>query len=74
MPIILKKMYFCRDIKMILFQFQTLNYNIMESKEFNKQLSGGNNGFLHLVLNLALLVFFIWIVVRFAKFDCLKDA
>ena len=46
----------------------------MESKEFNKQLSGGNNGFLHLVLNLALLVFFIWIVVRFAKFDCLKDA
>ena len=46
----------------------------MESKEFNKQLSGGNNGFLHLVLNLALLVFFIWIVVRFAKFDCMKDA
>lgn len=46
----------------------------MESKEFNKQMTSGNNGFLHLFLNLALLVFFIWIVVRFAKFDCMKDA
>ena len=46
----------------------------MESKEFNKQLSGGNNGFLHLFINLTLLVFFIWIVVRFAKFDCMTDA
>ena len=46
----------------------------MESKEFNKQMSSGNNGFLHLFINLALLVFFIWIVVRFAKFDCIKDA
>jgi regulator of protease activity HflC (stomatin/prohibitin superfamily) len=33
-----------------------------------------NNGFLHLFINLALLVFFIWIVVRFAKFDCMTDA
>ena len=46
----------------------------MESKEFNKQMTSGNNGFLHLFLNLALLVFFIWIVVRFAKFDCMTDA
>jgi len=46
----------------------------MESKEFNKQMNAGNNGFLHLFINLALLVFFIWIVVRFAKFDCMTDA
>ena len=46
----------------------------MESKEFNKQMTSGNNGFLHLFLNLALLVFFIWTVVRFAKFDCMTDA
>jgi regulator of protease activity HflC (stomatin/prohibitin superfamily) len=46
----------------------------MESKEFNKQMTSGNNGFLHLFLNLALLVFFIWIIVRFAKFDCMTDA
>jgi len=38
----------------------------MEYKEFNKQMTSGNNGFLHLFLNLALLVFFIWIVIRFA--------
>ena len=30
----------------------------MESKEFNRQLSGKNNGFLHLFLNLAMLVGF----------------
>ena len=46
----------------------------METKEFNKKMEAGNNGFLHLFLNLALLVFFIWIVVRFAKFDCMTDA
>ena len=46
----------------------------MESKEFNKQMTSGNNGFLHLFLNLALLVFFIWIVIRFAGFECMKDA
>ena len=46
----------------------------MESKEFNKQMTSGNNGFLHLFINIALLVFFIWIVVRFAKFGCMTDA
>jgi regulator of protease activity HflC (stomatin/prohibitin superfamily) len=46
----------------------------MESKEFNKTMTAGNNGFLHLFINLALLVFFIWIVIRFAKFDCMLDA
>ena len=46
----------------------------MESKEFNKQMNAANNGFLHLFINLALLVFFIWIVIRFAKFDCMTDA
>jgi regulator of protease activity HflC (stomatin/prohibitin superfamily) len=46
----------------------------MESKEFNKQMTSGNNGFLHLFINIALLVFFIWIVIRFAKFDCMLDA
>ena len=59
---------------MILFQCIIKNHKVMESKEFNKQMSSGNNGFLHLFINLALLVFFIWIVVRFAKFDCIKDA
>jgi len=37
-------------------------------------MTSGNNGFLHLFLNLALLVFFFWIVIRFAGFDCMKDA
>ena len=37
-------------------------------------MTSGNNGFLHLFLNLALLVFFIWIVIRFAGFECMKDA
>ncbi|MCR4738536.1 MAG: SPFH domain-containing protein [Bacteroidales bacterium] len=46
----------------------------MESKEFNKTMTAGNNGFLHLFINIALLVFFIWIVIRFAKFDCMLDA
>ena len=45
----------------------------MESKEFNKQMTSGNNGFLHLFINLALLVFFIWVVVQFAHFDCMRD-
>jgi regulator of protease activity HflC (stomatin/prohibitin superfamily) len=46
----------------------------MESKEFNKQMTSGNNGFLHLFINLAMLVFFILIVIRFAKFECMTDA
>ena len=37
-------------------------------------MTSGNNGFLHLFINIALLVFFIWIVIRFAKFDCMLDA
>lgn len=59
---------------MILFQCITNNYKVMESKEFNKQMTSGNNGFLHLFINLALLVFFIWVVVQFAHFDCMRDA
>ncbi|MBR4786735.1 MAG: SPFH domain-containing protein [Bacteroidales bacterium] len=46
----------------------------MESKEFNKTMTAGNNGFLHLFINLALLALSIWIVVSFAKFDCMLDA
>ncbi|MBR0304291.1 MAG: SPFH domain-containing protein [Bacteroidales bacterium] len=46
----------------------------MESNEFNKTMTTGNNGFLHLFINLVLLAFSIWLVVRFAKFDCMLDA
>ncbi|MBR4918565.1 MAG: SPFH domain-containing protein [Bacteroidales bacterium] len=46
----------------------------MKSKEFNKTVTSGNNGFLHLLINLALLAFSIWLVVSFAKFDCMLDA
>ncbi len=46
----------------------------MESKEFNKTMTTGDNGFLHLFINLVLLAFSIWLVVRFAKFDCMLDA
>lgn len=46
----------------------------MESKEFNKTMTTENNGFLHLFINLVLLAFSIWLVVRFAKFDCMLDA
>lgn len=46
----------------------------MESKEFNKTMTAGNNGFLHLFINLALLAFSIWLIVCFAKFDCMLDA
>ena len=41
----------------------------MESKEFNRQLSGKNNGFLHLFLNLAMLVGFILLVIKLASLD-----
>ena len=37
-------------------------------------MTSGNNGFLHLFINLAMLVFFILIVIRFAKFECMTDA
>ena len=46
----------------------------MESKEFNNTMTAGNNGFLHLFINLVLLVLSIWLVVRFAKLDCMLDA
>ena len=35
---------------MILFQCIIKNHKVMESKEFNKQMTSGNNGFLHLFL------------------------
>lgn len=46
----------------------------MESKEFNKNMTAGNNGFLHLFINLALLACSIWLVARLAKLDCMLDA
>ncbi|MCR4680420.1 MAG: SPFH domain-containing protein [Bacteroidales bacterium] len=46
----------------------------MESNEFNKTITAGNNGFLHLFINLALLALSIWLIVCFAKFDCMLDA
>ena len=46
----------------------------MNNKEFTKQTSAGNNGFLHLATNLALFIFSIWIVVRLAKLDCMLSA
>lgn len=45
----------------------------METKEFNKQLSAVNNGFMHLFLNLAMLVVFILAEVRLCKLDFLID-
>ena len=41
----------------------------METKEFNKQLSGKNNGFFHLFLNLAMLVVFILAIIKVASLD-----
>ena len=46
----------------------------MNNNEFNKKMSAENNGFLHLLVNLALFVFSIWIVVRLAKLDNMMDA
>lgn len=46
----------------------------METKEFSKQLSGKNNGFLHLTLNLVMLVAFILIIVWMANLDGMVDA
>jgi regulator of protease activity HflC (stomatin/prohibitin superfamily) len=46
----------------------------MNNKEFTKQTSAGNNGFLHLATNLVLFIFSIWIVVRLAKLDCMLSA
>ena len=41
----------------------------METKEFNKQLTGKNNGFLHLFFNLVMLVGFILLIIWVANFD-----
>lgn len=41
----------------------------METKEFNRQLNGKNNGFLHLFLNLAMLVGFILLIIWMAGLD-----
>ncbi len=41
----------------------------METKEFNRQLSGKNNGFLHLFLNLVMLVGFILLIIWTASLD-----
>ncbi len=41
----------------------------METKEFNRQLTAKNNGFLHLFLNLVMLVGFILIVIAMASID-----
>lgn len=46
----------------------------MESKEFNKTMSAGNNGFLHILINLALLALSVWFVVRLGKLDCIMGA
>lgn len=45
----------------------------METKEFNKQLSGKNNGFLHLFLNLAMLVGFVLLIIKLAGLDGMTD-
>ncbi len=41
----------------------------METKEFNRQLSGKNNGFLHLFLNLVMMVGFILLIIWTAGLD-----
>lgn len=45
----------------------------METKEFNKQLSGKNNGFLHLFLNLAMLVGFVLLIIKLGSLDGMID-
>ena len=46
-----------------------MNYN-----EFNKKMATENNGFLHLLINLALFIISVWIVVRLSKLGCMLDA
>ncbi|MBO4307987.1 MAG: SPFH domain-containing protein [Bacteroidales bacterium] len=41
----------------------------METKEFNKQLKGKNNGFLHLIINLVMLVGIILLIVWMSGLD-----
>ena len=43
----------------------------MESKEFTKTVSGKNNGFLHLFINLIMLVAFVLIIIKLAGLDCM---
>ena len=62
------------NIILKLFSNTNPNHIIMESKEFNKTMGAGNNGFLHLFLNLSMLVVFILLVVRFSKLECLFNA
>lgn len=45
----------------------------METKEFNRQLTGKNNGFLHLFLNLAMLVGFVLLVIWMAGLEAMVD-
>ena len=45
----------------------------METKEFNKQPSGKNNGFLHLFLNLAMLVGFVLLIIKLSGLDGMID-
>lgn len=45
----------------------------METKEFNKQPSGKNNGFLHLFLNLAMLVGFVLLIIKLGGLDGMTD-
>ena len=45
----------------------------MESKEFTKAVSGKNNGFLHILLNLIMLVAFVLIIVKLAGLDCMLN-
>lgn len=45
----------------------------MESKEFNKEMTSANNGFIHLLINLILLIFSIWLVFRLSKLDLITD-
>lgn len=43
------------------------------TKEFTKKMSAVNNGFLHLFLNIIMLVAFTLIIVRIAMMDCMMD-
>lgn len=46
----------------------------METKEYIKKLSGCNNGFLHLFINIIMLVAFVLCIVWMAGWDCMVDA
>lgn len=43
----------------------------METKEFNRKMTGKNNGFLHLAINIVLLVAFTLCIVWIANWDCM---